>query len=69
MISFEPLRNYLKERGETTGILRDKVIHRNLVTKINEDKHVSLVTIETICLHLDIPIEKVVRILPDEVEK
>ncbi|WP_242760668.1 helix-turn-helix domain-containing protein [Bacillus licheniformis] len=68
MISYEPLRSYLKERGQTTGILRDKVIHRNLVTKINDDKHVSLATIETICLYLGVPIEKVIKIVPDNVE-
>ncbi|AOC55283.1 hypothetical protein MHHHKEFG_03274 [Bacillus pumilus] len=68
MISYEPLRTYLNERGLTTGILRDKVIHRNLVTKINEDKPVSLSTIEAVCLELDVPIEKVVRILPNPPE-
>ncbi|OQV53347.1 helix-turn-helix domain-containing protein [Bacillus velezensis] len=68
MISYKPLRDYLEERGKTTGILRDKVIHRNLVTKINEDKPVSISTIETICLFLKVPIEKVVRIVPDDVE-
>lgn len=69
MISYEPLRSYLKERGQTTGILRDKVVHRNLVTKINDDKYVSLATIEAICLYLGVPIEKVVKIIPDDVEK
>ena len=69
MISFSPLYETLKERGMNISELR-AVLSPDTIANINK-AHMSakpklyLGTIETICLTLDVPIEKVVQVLPD----
>ncbi|MED4579087.1 helix-turn-helix transcriptional regulator [Bacillus atrophaeus] len=73
MVDFSPLYQTLKEKGMKPSRLREcvspdtqaKIKKQNLTS----DATLYLGTIDTICQFLDVPIEKVVRILPDEVEK
>lgn len=71
MISYDPLFASLEEFDIKISHLRDKEIHGELaipgkvIRKINAGEHVSLLQIERICIILDVPIEKVVRITRD----
>jgi DNA-binding Xre family transcriptional regulator len=62
MISYEPLHRTLHEKGVTMSSMRDTVINSRTQAKINRNESVNLTTIADICRHLDVPIEKVVRI-------
>lgn len=65
MISFEPLKVTLKEKNMKISHLRsDKggFLSTDAVTKINKNENVEISTIEKICLNLDIPVEKVIKI-------
>lgn len=62
-ISYRALVSYLEKRGMTVNTLyEEKVISSGAATKIRNNKPVSLEVIEAICLHLDLPIERVVEI-------
>jgi DNA-binding Xre family transcriptional regulator len=65
MISYRPLFETLKERNLVISDLRNTVLHPTTITKIYNNESVSLRKIEKICLHLNVPIEKVVEILPE----
>jgi DNA-binding Xre family transcriptional regulator len=65
MISYEPLNQTLKERNMVISDLRGDILNSRTIAKINRGESVNLSTIEKICLHLDVPIEKVVEILPE----
>jgi DNA (cytosine-5)-methyltransferase 1 len=45
--------------------MREKILHPKTIAAINRNGDVALSTIEKICLFLDVPIEKVVRFIPD----
>lgn len=63
MISYDPLHKTLKERGLTMNELRkNKLLNSRTIARINKGQSVNLSTIEKICVFLDVPIEKVVRI-------
>lgn len=67
MIDFSPLHETLKEKGIKISVMRS-LLSSVTVTKINKneiDSDFKVSTIEDICLFLNVPIEKVVRILPD----
>ncbi|GAK03305.1 hypothetical protein JCM19037_1619 [Geomicrobium sp. JCM 19037] len=61
MIDFEPLFTTLEEKGMRRTDLR-KIIDGTTVAKLGKNKSVTLDTVDRICLYLDVPIEKVVRI-------
>jgi len=64
MISFEPLKETLKEKNMKISHLRnDKggFLSTDAVTKINKNENVETSTIDKICLNLDIPVEKVIK--------
>ena len=66
MIDFSPLRQTLNERNMVISDMRDIILHPKTIAAINKNGDVNLKTLEKICLFLDVPIEKVVRILPDK---
>jgi DNA-binding Xre family transcriptional regulator len=69
MIDFSPLFQTLKEKGIVINSMRDTVLSSRTITKINRndiDGRFYLETIDKICLHLDVPIEKVVKIVRDK---
>ncbi|MBA9027572.1 helix-turn-helix domain-containing protein [Peribacillus huizhouensis] len=66
MIDFSPLRKTLEEKDMVISDMRDDVLHPKTIAQINRNGDVNLSTIEKICVHLNVPIEKVVRIVPDD---
>ncbi|AWC29107.1 MULTISPECIES: helix-turn-helix domain-containing protein [Bacillus cereus group] len=66
MIDYTPLHVTLKEKDMVISDLRDKVLHSKTIARINRGMSVHLSTVEAICLHLDVPIEKVVKIAATE---
>jgi DNA-binding Xre family transcriptional regulator len=63
MISYDPLHKTLKERGLTMNEMRkNKLLNSRTIARINKGQSVNLSTIEKICVFLDVPIEKAVRI-------
>lgn len=63
MISYDPLHKTLEERGLTMNEMRkNKLLNSRTIARINKGQSVNLSTIEKICVYLDVPIEKVVRI-------
>ncbi|QVY62948.1 helix-turn-helix domain-containing protein [Cytobacillus gottheilii] len=62
MISYEPLRETLKERNMKISDFRGKILSSKTQTSIANDQPVNLSTIEKLCIELKVPIEKVVRI-------
>ncbi|MFL6561232.1 MAG: helix-turn-helix domain-containing protein [Bacillus sp. (in: firmicutes)] len=65
MIDFSPLHQTLKEKGMMMSDFRDTILSSRTLAKINRNEDVYISTIEKICLHLEVPIEKVVRFTPD----
>ncbi|MEC1349125.1 helix-turn-helix domain-containing protein [Bacillus licheniformis] len=73
MVDFSPLFDTLKEKGMNLSDLR-RVISPKTQSSIKENHlksnpKIYVGTIEKICLFLDVPIEKVIKIVPDNVEK
>ena len=70
MISFEPLRKILKDRGITTYFLRNKCGKNNLDSKtihrLMSDKSVSTNTLNSLCNILNCDISEVIKFIPDE---
>lgn len=73
MISFEPLRNILEERGITTYYLRNKCGLNNLDNKTIQrlmcDESVSTNTLNSLCNILGCDISEIIRFVPDEGNK
>lgn len=69
MISYAPLWDTLKEKGETTYTLITRHhIDRRTIFKLKHDQSVTAITLEKICIALDCPVEKVLRITSDPTE-
>lgn len=67
MIDFSPLHQTLKERGLVISDLRDSALSSKTLTKINKnDGEVYLSSIEKLCIYLDVPIEKIIKIIPNK---
>lgn len=69
MIDFSPLYETLEDKGLKMKDLRGTLLAPDTLAKINKahltsNAKVYLGTIEKICVYLDVPIEKVVRIKP-----
>ena len=65
MLDFSPLHQTLKDKGMRMSDLRDEVLSSRTLAKINRNEDVYISTIEKICLHLNVPIEKVIKVTPD----
>lgn len=68
MFTYEPLRIILKERKISFRKLRNELnIHSVAAVQMNQDSgSVSLEILDRICTYLDVPIEQVVRHVPDD---
>ncbi|PEA75116.1 helix-turn-helix domain-containing protein [Bacillus wiedmannii] len=62
MIDYSPFHETLKEKEMVISDLRGTILNARTIANINKGMSVNLSTIEEICLHLDVPIEKVVSI-------
>lgn len=73
MISFEPLRNILKEREISTYYLRNKCGFNNLDSKTIQrlmcDESVSTNTLNSLCNILECDISEIVKFVPDSENK
>lgn len=68
MFTYEPLRNLLEERNISFRELRRELgIHSVAAVQLNNDSGiVSLEIIDRICTYLDVPIEQVIRHIPEK---
>lgn len=67
MISFNPLREYLKRNGTNTHHLyKEGIITTNVMAAINNDRPISFANLEKICRYLDIPVEKAIEIVDED---
>jgi len=67
MISYQPLRDYLKENKLSPNKLYELgVITTNVATAINNDIPISFGNLEKICTYLDIPVERAIVIVPEK---
>lgn len=63
MISYRPLLDFFYHNGiRKTELNTDLGINPRTIAKLEKGEHISLSTIEAICLHYNLPIEQVVRI-------
>jgi len=62
MITYEPLRHILRERGISYRRLRRDIgIHPVTATHLKNDTgYVTLQTIDLLCAYLDVPVEQVI---------
>lgn len=65
MIDYSPLHETLIEQDRVISEMRDTILNSRTIAKINKNQPINISTIEKICLYLDVPIEKVVRIVRD----
>jgi putative transcriptional regulator len=69
MISFEPLRRILKERGISSYYLRNKCGRDNLdsktIQRLMNDESVSTNTLNALCSILDCEISEIIEFIPD----
>ena len=69
MISFEPLRRMLKERGISSYYLRNKCGRDNLDSKtihrLMNDESVSTNTLNALCSILNCEISEIIEFIPD----
>lgn len=69
MISYEPLWNTLKEKGETTYTLITKHnIDRRTIFKLKHNESVTALTLEKLCLSLNCSVQEVIYIAPNPPE-
>ena len=65
-ISYEPLFNYIEKRGlSINSIHKAGVYGANAAQQIRNNEPVSLRIIAEICGYLDVPIEQVVKVVPN----
>lgn len=63
MISYEPLFQTLEEKGiKLFDVEKGLNFSPTITAKFRKNEYTSLRTLEQICLFLDVPIEKVVKI-------
>lgn len=64
MITYKPLKHLLIEKNTNVTRLCSEIgLSTGTRNSLNTDKHVSLGTIEKICIHLGVPIERVVKVI------
>ncbi|WP_069999458.1 helix-turn-helix domain-containing protein [Cellulosilyticum sp. I15G10I2] len=63
MISYNPLWHLLIELGKERKHLNEEIgIHWSTIKRMKNNESVSADTLEKICLHFDVPIEKIIEI-------
>lgn len=66
MFTFQPLRDYLDKKGlSVKRLMKELDFSTNVAVALNNDREVRLEHIARICIHLDLPIEAVIEILPE----
>ena len=66
MISYAPFWETLKRKGISTYTLREKCnISPNTLTRMRQNKYLSMRTIEDLCKILDCRIEEIAEYIPD----
>lgn len=66
MISYEPLWNTLRAKGETTYTLITKHnIDRRTIFKLKHNESVTVLTLEKLCLALNCPVQDILCISTD----
>lgn len=69
MIDYTPLWETMKEKNISTySLIRDYNFSKGTLDSLKQNRNVTLNTIEMICRILQVPIEKVVRIIYDDME-
>lgn len=67
MISFNPLWNTMKQKGETTySLITRHGIDRKIIYRMKHNQNITLQTIEKLCYILDCKIEDVAEIILDQ---
>lgn len=67
MINYEPFWATLKRKNVTTYTLREKYnISPNTLTRMKNNKYLSMRTIEDFCRILDCPLEDIAEYVPDK---
>lgn len=70
MISFDPLWNTLKLKGETTyTLITHHGIDKKIIHRMKHNQNITLQTIEKLCFILNCKIEDVVEIIPESSEQ
>lgn len=67
MIDYTPLWETMKQKNISTyRLLKDYGFSKGTLNSLKQNKNVTLNTIENLCIILDVPIEQIVRIIPDK---
>lgn len=67
MIDYSPLWETMKQQNFSTyRLLKDYHFSKGTLDSLKQNKNVTLNTIETLCMILQVPIEKIVKITFDE---
>ncbi|ETB71305.1 helix-turn-helix transcriptional regulator [Bacillus paralicheniformis] len=73
MVDFSPLFDTLREKGMKLSDLRQVISSRTQASikenHLQKNLKMYIGTLEKICLFLEVPVEKVIKIVPDNVEK
>ncbi len=65
MISYEPLWNTLKEKGETTyTLITHHNIDRRTIYKLKHNESVTALTLEKLCSALNCSVQDIIAIFP-----
>lgn len=69
MIDYKPLWETMKEKNVSTySLIRDYHFSKGTLDSLKQNRNVTLNTIETLCKILQVPVEKVVRIIYDDTD-
>lgn len=69
MISYAPFWETLKRKGISTYMLREKCnISPNTLTRMKQNKYLSMRTIEDLCKILDCRLEEIAEYIPDDLK-
>lgn len=69
MIDYSPLWETMKEKNVSTySLIRDYNFSKGTLDSLKQNRNVTLNTIEMLCRILQVPVEKVVRIIFDDTD-
>jgi len=69
MISYAPLWNTMKARGETTyTLITHHGIDRRTIYKLKHDENVTTFTLEKLCIALNCSVQDIILITPNQSE-
>lgn len=67
MISFEPLKETMKNKGISTyKLIKDFGVSRSLLDRLKHNKPISTVTLNDLCKILDCRVEDILEYKPEE---